>query len=111
MRSIESSRLPESVRILIPNIALSMIYEPRSKLGSVHVKPINLDFLDARLTVTAAGWIIGEFLRLYHTREPEKVDKLIRDVGREYIPILEQSLLRNLDKINVQDLIVLYLLG
>lgn len=81
---------PESIRILIPSIAKSMIYEPRSKLGSVHQKPIKPDFIDAKLTVGASDWIIAELLRLYHTRDAQKVNELIKNVVKDYIPVLQK---------------------
>ena len=80
----------ESIRILIPQIAQAMIYEPRSKMGSVHVKPVEPDFIDAKLTVDAADWIIAELLRQYDTRDTVKVSTLINNVVKEYIPVIQK---------------------
>lgn len=84
----DGKMFPESIRILIPRIAVSMIYEPRSKLGAVHVKEINPDFIDGKLVVGACDWIMAEFLRLYHTRDAEKVEELIQQVVKDYIPVI-----------------------
>lgn len=81
--------LPESVRILIPRITLSMIYTPRSKRGAVHIKEINPNFMDATLSVLACQWIMAEFLRLYHTSEEEKVAELINKLVQRKIPFIE----------------------
>ena len=81
---------PESIRLLIPNIAKS-IYMQRSKLGSVHQKSISPDFIDAKLTVASSDWIIAEFLRLSYSRDTEHVQKLIQNVVREYIPTIQKK--------------------
>ena len=89
LRNANGSKYPESIRLLIPNIAQSMIYQPRSKLGSVHQKPITPDFIDAKLTVGACDWIIAELLRLYHTRDSQKVNELIKNVVKDYVPVIQ----------------------
>jgi hypothetical protein len=47
LEGLPSSKFQDSIRILIPRIATAMIYDPRSKKGAIHVKPMNPDFLDA----------------------------------------------------------------
>jgi len=89
LKNADGSKYSESIRILIPRIALSMIYEPRSKLGAVHVKEINPDFIDGKLTVGACDWIMAELLRLYHTRNPKKVNELITQIVKEFVPIIQ----------------------
>ncbi len=86
----DGSIFPESIRILIPIIANSLIYQPRSKLGAVHVKPISPDYIDAKLCVGAADWIIAELLRLYHERNTDEVIKLINNVVKEYLPVIQK---------------------
>jgi hypothetical protein len=86
----DGKKFPESIRILIPRIALSLVYEPRSKLGAIHVKEINPDFIDGKLTVGACDWIMAEFLRVFHTRDPEIVDELIKKLVKEYIPVIQK---------------------
>lgn len=69
---------------------MSMIYEPRSKLGAVHVKEVNPDFIDGKLTINACDWIIAELLRLYHIRDPNEVSDLISKIVKEHIPIIQK---------------------
>src|SRR5260370_15344701 len=90
LEGLPSSKFQDSIRILIPRIATAMIYDPRSKKGAVHVKPINPDFLDATLTVAASDWILAEFLRLYHSSETEKIQQLIRSILVRKIPFVEK---------------------
>lgn len=90
LRNAPSSKYDESIRLLMPNIAQSMIYQPRSKRGSVHQKSITPDFIDAKLTVGACDWIMAEFLRLYHTRNSQKVNELIKNVVKDYIPVIQK---------------------
>jgi len=90
LEKIPKDKLPESVRILIPRITSSMIYDPRSKRGAVHVKPINPDYIDAVLTVSACDWIISEFLRLYHTSDTQEIIEIINSLVRRKIPFIEK---------------------
>jgi hypothetical protein len=90
LRNANSSKYDESIRLLIPNIAQAMIYQPRSKRGSVHVKPITPDYIDAKLTVEACDWIVAELLRLHHTKDSEKVSELIKNIVKDYVPIIEK---------------------
>lgn len=81
---------PESVRILIPRIAYSMIYSPRSKKGAVHVKPVNPDFMDATLTASACQWILAELLRNYHRNQTGRLKELIQSIVNKTIPFVEE---------------------
>lgn len=84
-----SEQLPESIRILIPRIASSLIYDPRSKRAAVHVKEINPDYLDANLVISACGWILAEFIRMYHTSDPKKIIEIINGLVQRKIPFIE----------------------
>lgn len=84
-----SKQLPESIRILIPRIATSLIYDPRSKRAAVHVKEINPDYLDANLVTSACGWILAEFVRLYHTSDPRKISEIINELVQRKVPFIE----------------------
>lgn len=90
LNNADGLKYAESIRCLIPDIAQSLIYQPRSKLGSVHQKPINPDFIDAKLTVEASNWIMAEFLRQYATKDVKKVCKLINNIVKEYVPIIQK---------------------
>jgi hypothetical protein len=81
--------LPESLRILMPRIAYSMIYEVRSKRGAVHVKEVDPRDIDAALAVQAASWIIAEFLRLYHTADEGPVAEAMAALMRAEMPLVE----------------------
>jgi ribosome-binding factor A len=84
-----SEKLPESIRILIPRITSSLVYDPRSKRATVHVKEINPDYLDANLVVSACSWILAEFVKLYHTSNPEKIG-LINELVQRKVPFIEK---------------------
>jgi len=84
-----SAELPESIRILIPRIASSMIYDLRSKRAAVHVKEINPDYMDASLVLSACSWILAEFVRLYHTSDPQKIVEIINGLIQRKVPFIE----------------------
>lgn len=89
LEKIPSNQLPESIRILIPRIASSLIYDPRSKRAAVHVKEINPDYMDANLVLSACSWILAEFVRLYHTSDPKKVIEIINGLVQKKVPFIE----------------------
>jgi hypothetical protein len=83
------TRLPESVRMLIPRIALGMIYDVRSKRGAVHVKEINPREIDVDLAAKAASWIIAELIRLYHVDDERAVQLEMTALTRATFPLIE----------------------
>jgi len=85
-----STTFDDSVRILIPRIATAMIYDPRSKKGAVHVKPIDPDYLDATLSVSACDWVLAELLRIYHTKDPEEIQHIIQSILVRKVPFVEK---------------------
>lgn len=81
--------LPDSLRVLIPQVAKAAVYEVRSKRGAVHVKEIDPRHIDASLTVHAAGWVLAEFLRLYHSGDEAAVAHAMAALTRGHVPFIE----------------------
>lgn len=89
-RTLEAEKsLSESVRQLIPRVALGMIYDIRSKRGAVHVKGIDPRYIDAALAVHAASWVFAEFLRLYHNSAEDVVAHAMQALMHGHIPFVE----------------------
>ncbi|MEM2102102.1 MAG: hypothetical protein QXM22_01145 [Candidatus Bathyarchaeia archaeon] len=84
-----NAQLPESIRILIPRITSSLIYDPRSKKAAIHVKEINPDYIDANLVVSACGWILAEFVRIYHSSDSAKITQIINELVQRKVPFVE----------------------
>jgi hypothetical protein len=80
---------PETIRIQIPIVALQ-IFKIRSKSGAVHVKPIDPDFIDGKLIISACDWIMAELLRIYYDRDADAVWKLILSIVEDKTPIVQQ---------------------
>jgi hypothetical protein len=89
LQNSPADQLPESVRLLIPRIASSLIYDPRSKRGAVHVQEVDPSYLDANLVVSGCSWILAEFVRLYHTSDTKKVVGLVNDLAQRKVPFVE----------------------
>ena len=81
--------LPEGIRVLIPRIALGMIYDVRSKRGAVHVKGIDPRLIDTDLSAKAASWIIAEFIRQYHVDAEAAVQREMVALTRATFPLVE----------------------
>ncbi len=81
--------LPEPLRLLIPRVLYGMIYNLRSKRDAVHVKEIDPTSIDVAMAVSAASWVIAEFLRLYHDSDEEIVRQRMLALTRTSIPFIE----------------------
>jgi hypothetical protein len=91
VRDIEKdTTLPEGLRVLIPRIAHSMIYDIRGKRGAIHVKEIDPRAIDAALCVQAASWVMAEFLRQYHDGDERAVVLAMETLMRPHVPFIEQ---------------------
>ena len=90
LAQLDKSTYSESIRLLIPNISRTLIYLPRSKLGSVHQKLITPDFIDAKLTIEASNWIMAEFLRQYG-KQKRNIQLLIDNIFNENFSIIQNS--------------------
>jgi len=84
-----SEKLPEPIRLLVPRIASSFVYDLRSKRAAVHVKEIDPYYMDANLIISACTWILAEFVRLYHTADTEKVVGIINELMQRKVPFIE----------------------
>jgi hypothetical protein len=91
VKEIEKAQnLPEGLRVLIPRIAHSMIYDVRSKRGALHVKEIDPRRIDAVLSAQAASWVLAEFIRQYHVSSEAEVEQAMEMLMRPHIPFVEQ---------------------
>jgi hypothetical protein len=90
LKDLQSAKdLNESVSRLIPGVLYSMVYEVRSKKGAAHVKGIDPSQMDASLAITAASWVVGELLRLYHTSDDQAVRMYLSSLMRAKVPFIE----------------------
>lgn len=90
VRAIDAdASLDDSLRFLVARVAQVAIYEVRSKRGAVHVKGIDPRHIDASLAVHAAGWVIAEFLRLYHSSAEAVVAEAMAALVRGHVPFVE----------------------
>jgi hypothetical protein len=91
IKTIEAdSKLPESLRVLVPRIASAMLFDVRSKRGAAHVKEINPRYIDAALVAQAASWILAEFVRLYHVADEAAVAEAMAALMAGNIPLIEK---------------------
>lgn len=86
----KNQTLPEPIRVIIPRIASSLVYDTRSKMGAAHVKAINPDFIDAELVMTSCNWIMSELLRNYYTRDAAEVNKIIKNIIKRETPLIQR---------------------
>ena len=84
-----STEFSDSIRILIPRIATA-IHDLRSKKGAVHVKPVDPDYLDATLAVSACDWVLAQLLSIYHAKKPEEMQHIIKSVLFRKVPFVEK---------------------
>jgi len=91
IKAIEADgNLPESLRILVPRIASSMLFDIRSKRGAAHVKEISPRHIDAALAAQGASWIIAEFVRLFHKADETAVAEAMVSLTTGSMPLIER---------------------
>lgn len=81
--------LPEPIKVLIPGIASSLVYDIRSKKGAVHEKGIDPAQIDAHLAIQASSWLIAEFVRVYSSLSEIAVADVIKELVRIRTPLVE----------------------
>jgi len=91
IKNIEGeAKLPESLRLLVPRITSSMMFDVRSKRGAAHVKEINPRFIDATLAANAASWVLAELVRLYHVADERAVAEAMAALMKGNLPLIER---------------------
>lgn len=85
----QDASLDDALRFLIPRAAYGLIYNIRSKRNAVHVKQVDPTGIDAALLANGAGWILAEFVRLYHHGEESKVAQVMLALTRSMLPFVE----------------------
>jgi hypothetical protein len=90
MREIEGdTSTNQSLRQLIPRAAYGMIYDVRSKRNAVHVNEIDPSAIDTSLAIAAAGWILAELMRLYHSGGDQEISSMMSALTRAKLPLVE----------------------
>jgi hypothetical protein len=85
----KSSINSEALRLLIPRILGSSVYDLRSKRGAVHVKGVDPQKRDAVLAVTASSWALAELLAEYGNVVGSQLDTVIASLMRRKLPLIE----------------------
>lgn len=88
--NLSDERAPESIRLLVPRIALAMIYDPRSKKGAVHVKSVSPNYIDAILSMTACDWILAELIRVYDKESNGSIATIVNSIVARKVPFIEE---------------------
>jgi|YelNatPaOPRAMG01_1025707.scaffolds.fasta_scaffold17110_6 hypothetical protein len=89
LEQLPRDKFPDSIRIHIPRI-IRATYDIRSKRGVAHIGDINPNLMDATFVVSACDWIIGEFVRLYHTGDSNEAQRIIDSIVERKVPIIEE---------------------
>lgn len=79
----------EALRILVPKILSSSVYDLRSKRGAVHVKGVDPQKRDAVLAVTASSWVLAELLAEHGNLAGAQLDSVIGSLMRRKLPLIE----------------------
>jgi hypothetical protein len=80
--------LPESIRLLIPR-AIRVVYDHRSRRGGAHGS-FDPNAMDCSVIVPISDWIIGEFVRLYCTSDPDRAMKFVAGITTKSVPFVER---------------------
>jgi len=89
LEQLPQDQFSDSIRIHIPRI-LRATYDIRSKRGVAHIGEITPNLMDATFVISACDWILAEFIRLYHTGDPNEAQTIINSIVERKIPIIEE---------------------
>jgi len=90
LSQLPSSAHNDSIRIHIPR-AIQVIYDIRNKRNIGHVGgDIDANFTDATLSYTLCNWVVAELLRIYYTSDIQTAQKLVNDLVKIKIPIVQE---------------------
>lgn len=78
----------EIICLVIPNIAKGG-YTLRNKKRISHARGIDPTYIDSRIIIESVDWIIAELLRLYHTKDDEKIQEILKSIVERKVPLLE----------------------
>lgn len=80
--------LPESIRLHIPR-AVRVLYDHRSRRGGAH-SSFDPNAMDCAMITAISDWIIGEFVRIYCTADPDYAMKFVTSITTKSVPIVEK---------------------
>jgi hypothetical protein len=89
LEQLPKDKFSDSIRIHIPRI-IRATYDIRSKRGVAHIGEISPNLMDATFVISACDWILAEFIRLYHTGDPNEAQTIIDSIVERKIPIIEE---------------------
>lgn len=89
LEQLPKDKFPDTIRIHIPRI-LRATYDIRSKRGVAHISEINPNLMDATFVVSTCDWIVAELIRLYHTDDSNKTQRIIDSIIERKVPIVEE---------------------
>jgi hypothetical protein len=86
----DNKQLSESIRLIIPRVARSIIYTLRSKRDAVHVKEQVVTYMDATLNMTSVNWILSELLREFSSMREEDIVRIIHELMKHNYPLIQR---------------------
>ena len=79
----------DTIRFHIPR-TLEVIHDIRNKRDVGHPRgELDANYSDATLSFYSASWVLVELLRVYHTGDINKAQRLVNDIIRFQIPIIQ----------------------
>lgn len=81
--------LPAEIRLFITR-AVRVLYDHRSQRGGAHSFSFDPNPMDAALVSSVADWILGEFVRLYWTDDPQQAMQIVTELISKGVPFIER---------------------
>jgi hypothetical protein len=89
LAKLPSAAHNDSVRLHIAR-ALMVVYDIRNKRDAAHLADnIDPNLQDSSLVVYTLDWVLAEFVRLYHTVEPNKAQSIVESLVMRRAPVVQ----------------------
>lgn len=85
----QRKELPAEIRLFIPR-AVRVLYDHRSQRGGAHSVSFDPNPMDAALVCSVGDWILGEFVRLYWTDDPQRAMGIVNALISKGVPFVER---------------------
>jgi hypothetical protein len=90
LANLPNGSYSDSIRLHIPR-ALRVVYDIRNNRDAAHLADgIDPNLQDATLVVGVIGWVLAEFVRLFHSVSADDAQRMVEDLVTRQAPVIEE---------------------
>jgi hypothetical protein len=90
LSQLPASRYSKSIRVHIPR-ALRVVYDIRNNRDAAHLADgIDPNIQDANLVIGILGWVLAEFIRLFHRVPAREAQEIVDELSVRRAPVIQE---------------------